>query len=246
MSRTDLLEEIRSLRVQGFTPAQIAREVGLSKAEVAPLLRQVAGRTAATPSDGSRSEPADRELLGCWVSAGWSTGLELSNAPELAAADPLPVDESTGTGGLVAVLVARAGDRPMLLTVCGYLVDVYCLGVKTTVGPWSVRRSDLDERSRAFFAGYPAGAVPAPLVLAQHLVHGAVAYAAGLGFEPDPDFATTAAHLGPAPEGPCPITFGRDGKPFYVSGPYDDARSVVNTLEAGVGPGNYHYLVTVD
>lgn len=27
--------------------------------------------------------------------------------------------------------------------------------------------------------------------------------------------------------------------PFYVAGPYDDARSVVRTLEAAVGEGNY-------
>ena len=245
MSRADLLEVIRSLRVQGLTPDQIAREVGLSKSEVAPLLRQVAGRPAATPSAGSGSEPADRELVGCWVSSGWSAGLGVGDA-ELVAADPLPAGESEGTSGLVAVLIARAGDRPMVLTVCGYLVDVYCLGLKTTVGPWSVRRGALDERTRAFFAGFPAGAAPAPLALAQHLVHGGVAYAAGLGFEPDPDFATTAAHLGPVPVGPCPITFGRGGMPFYVSGPYDDARAVVATLEDGVGPGNYHYLVGID
>jgi hypothetical protein len=34
--------------------------------------------------------------------------------------------------------------------------------------------------------------------------------------------------------------------PFYVCGPYDDARAVVATLEDGVGPGNYHYLVGID
>ena len=246
MTRADLLEQIRSLRVRGLTPVQIAREVGLSKAEIAPLLRQVAGRPAAGPAGGAESALAERDLVGCWVSSGWSFGLGLDDATDLAAAVPFAEGESQGTSGLVAVLIARAGDRPMVLTVCGYLVDVYCLGLKTTVGPWSVRRGALDERSRGFFAGFPAGAVPAPLALAQHLVHGGVAYAAGLGFEPDPDFATTSAHLGPAPDGPCPITFGRDGMPFYVSGPYDDAGAVVATLEAGVGPGNYHYLVGID
>lgn len=245
MSRAELLEEIRLLRVQGMTPAQIARQVGMTKAEVAPLLRQVAGRTATGSSASRQAGPAGRELVGCWVNAGWSSGLGLDEAAGLAALDPL-AGTSGGSDGLVAVLVARAGDRPMLLTVCGYLLDVYCLGVKSTLGPRPVRRSALEEFRRAFFSGFTTDAFSAPLELAQHLVHGAAAYAAGLGFDPDPDFAVTADYLGPAPAGPCPITFGRDGMPFYVSGPYDDTRSVVNTLEGAVGPGNYHYMVTVD
>jgi len=36
------------------------------------------------------------------------------------------------------------------------------------------------------------------------------------------------------------ITFGRDGVPFYVSGPYDNPRSVVRTLDRTCGEGNYH------
>jgi len=30
--------------------------------------------------------------------------------------------------------------------------------------------------------------------------------------------------------------------PFYVEGPYDDADKIMQTLEASVGPGNYHFL----
>jgi hypothetical protein len=52
------------------------------------------------------------------------------------------------------------------------------------------------------------------------------------------------AYLG-TPAGASPIRFGRDGKPFYVSGPYDKPGAVVDTLEATVGAGNYHYMVDV-
>ncbi|WP_411151039.1 hypothetical protein [Streptomyces sp. A30] len=38
--------------------------------------------------------------------------------------------------------------------------------------------------------------------------------------------------------GPAPIEFDRDGAPFYVAGLYDDAQSVIRTLEAAVGEGN--------
>jgi hypothetical protein len=47
------------------------------------------------------------------------------------------------------------------------------------------------------------------------------------------------------PAGASPIRFGRDGKPFYVSGPYDKPGAVVETLEATVGAGNYDYMVHV-
>ena len=35
------------------------------------------------------------------------------------------------------------------------------------------------------------------------------------------------------------LTFGRDGKPFFVAGPYDNAPAIVAKLEATAGPGNY-------
>lgn len=39
-----------------------------------------------------------------------------------------------------------------------------------------------------------------------------------------------------------PIRFGREGKPFYISGPYDNPRVVIGTLESIAGGGNYRYL----
>jgi hypothetical protein len=89
------------------------------------------------------------------------------------------------------------------------------------------------------FAGYDELAVPAPLELAQHLVFGAVEFARKLGFEPHPDFATAADHLGTWP-GHCPIEFGYKGSPFYIQGPYDDVEAIANTLAgppAGQTPG---------
>ena len=42
--------------------------------------------------------------------------------------------------------------------------------------------------------------------------------------------------------GPGTITFGKDGKPLYISGPYDDPRPVIRTLERTVGRGNFEFL----
>jgi hypothetical protein len=71
-----------------------------------------------------------------------------------------------------------------------------------------------------------------------------VTYARGLGFEPHPDFAATAPHLGTS-SAPAPIRFGREGKPFYVQGPHDNPRVVIRTLEASVGAGSYDYFAAV-
>ncbi len=82
-----------------------------------------------------------------------------------------------------------------------------------------------------------------PLDLAQHLVLGAVEYARQLGFQPHRDFTAAAGHLGDW-IGPSAITFGRDGMPFYMQGPYDSPYHVIQTLNRTVGRDNYHYVVS--
>jgi hypothetical protein len=84
--------------------------------------------------------------------------------------------------------------------------------------------------------------VQVPAELARALVLGAVDYARSLGFEPEADFEEAAAVLG-EPAGPCLIRFGRDGKPFYVNGPYDDPEAVLATLRHAVGDGGFDYSI---
>jgi len=43
--------------------------------------------------------------------------------------------------------------------------------------------------------------------------------------------------------GPSAISFGCDGKPFFVQGPPDNADAVPQTLERSVGRGNFTFLV---
>jgi hypothetical protein len=168
-------------------------------------------------------------------------GLEAAPAA-WAALDPVGAGEPA-TGGLANVLIVRQ-ERASRVTACGFLVDVYCLGVKNAVGPVPMGSGAVEDFSRKFFSAFDDPPVSVPLELAQAVVHGAVAYARGLGFEPHPDFDAVVPYLG-MPAGASPIRFGRDGKPFYVSGPYDKPGAVVETLEATVGAGNYDYMVHV-
>ncbi|MEW9533512.1 hypothetical protein [Microbispora sp. NPDC049125] len=42
--------------------------------------------------------------------------------------------------------------------------------------------------------------------------------------------------------GPSAVTFGNEGTPFYISGPYDTPRQVLMTLNRSVGRDNYHFV----
>jgi transcriptional regulator with XRE-family HTH domain len=225
------LARVRELRQRGLTPKEIARKIGLPPARVTQLVRKIAAAETV--------DPTQRPVVECWVSPGWSAGLTVTGHPEWLA-EPA---EDEASSGLVGVLLAREAGRNRV-SVCGWLVDVYCLGIKNDLGPEVAYRSELPRMVRDFFAVFGERPVAAPLDLAQHLVLGAAEYARGLGFEPaaQADFADTRGHLG-SWEGPSAIRFGRHGKPFYISGPHDDASRVVRQLERSVGAGNFEYMV---
>jgi len=139
--------------------------------------------------------------------------------------------------GLVAVLVARE-HRYDKVAVCGWLVDVYCMGVRDVLGPRAIAGREVPAFVERYFDGFPGAPVEAPIGLARQLVWGAVEYARGLGFEPAPDFEPSTGHLG-ALDGKSDITFGRNGRPTFVRRPQDDAASVLTRLEAAVGKDGF-------
>ncbi|MFC5834033.1 helix-turn-helix domain-containing protein [Nonomuraea insulae] len=221
----ELKDQVRELRLQGKSPKEIARALKVSPSVVAPLVRAIAAETV---------ETGEAEVAGCWINTGWSEGLGVD--PARGWVDEAP---DSGVGGMVSVLVARrhTWDR---LSVCGYLADVYCLGIKNAIGPDVLNDRDL-VRFREYFFGEYAGWQEAPIELARHLVLGSIDYARTLGFEPHDDFAPGADLLGKW-EGGSAITFGRDGKPFYMEGPSDDAAKVMRTLRRTLSDSEFDYL----
>jgi hypothetical protein len=128
------------------------------------------------------------------------------------------------------------------VTVTGFLVDVYCLGVKNVTDPEVMGSGSLTTYASMYYSAFEHRPLPIGVEQAQTIVHDAVLYARGLGFEPSGGFADAAVHLGTPPGGRPVIGFGRDGKPFYFSGPYDNPRELVENLERTCGPGNYDYV----
>ena len=126
MNPDELTHRVQVLRRQGRSPKQIARALGLPPAKVAPIVRAIA----------AQDQPAAAEpgIAGCWVSPGWSEGLAVKDHPGW----PGIGISSPGASGLVTVLVAR-DDPGGKVSACGWLADVYCLGVKDTLGRPSMR-----------------------------------------------------------------------------------------------------------
>jgi hypothetical protein len=230
MTDEQTIQRIRELRAHGLSPKQIARTLNIRPAIVADLVRKLAAERDAN----------DTERIDCLLNAGWSTGLKINKHPEWH--DP-GAEESAG--GLVTAVVARTRRHRRDATLCVYLLDVYCLGVKNAIGPNTVDEQALRRRIDHLFGGYPAPPVAAPIELVRDLVLGAAEYAQRLGFAPHPDFQQARGHLG-AWTGPSAITFGDNGKPNYVSGPYDDADCILSTLRRAVGPKGFNYTIGID
>ena len=221
MVSTGMLDEVVRLRKAGRTPKEIARALNIRPAEATRLVRAAAAAATAP-------EPV---VVGCWLNGGWDTGLIV---------DGKPADAELG-GGMVQVLVARR-HRHDKVKVCGYLVDVFCLGVKNTYGPEVMNELELRRFLPEYYGAFGTEPVEAPIELARGIVFGGVEYARGLGFEPHSSFAALAGHLGEW-DGSTPITFGRNGKPLFVNGPNDNPDSVIRKLTKSVGEGNFDVVI---
>jgi hypothetical protein len=138
------------------------------------------------------------------------------------------------------VLSRELGDGRVAFAV--FLLDVYCLGVKD-VAYKIVSREEYDlgllfklQEQFEFKSRSPE--------YVRKLIEDAVEYAQSLGLEPHPDYRQAKAIFGDIDAAACRETFvfGRDGKPFFVSGPYDSpmrCRKIVAALHEHCGDGQY-------
>ena len=147
--------------------------------------------------------------------------------------------------GLVQIVVARRQpDDDICFGV--YLVDKYCLGLKNTFARAGFSQTRYENEIRE---GIFQGEVPekCPPELAHQMIYQSIDYAAQFGFEPEKDFASSQYLLVPRGEleEPYQLTFGKDGKPFYIAGPRDNANRIMRQLEKTAGPGNFHYILPI-
>ena len=147
--------------------------------------------------------------------------------------------------GLVEILLARQQpDGDICFGV--YLVDKYCLGLKNTFANAGFSRDRYDHEIHGrIFRGRPTR--KCPIELAHQMIYASIEYAAQFGFEPEKDFAISQYLLAPRGEleEPYQLTFGKNGKPFFISGPHDNTARILKQLEKTAGPGNYDYVAMI-
>jgi hypothetical protein len=146
--------------------------------------------------------------------------------------------------GIGHVIVARG--LPSGLLGCAYfLIDAFCLGVKDAfyveIGKSELQsRLDQQDELQKFVDVEPA--------YARKLIRDVAAYAANLGLAAAKDTPAIEAIFGDVDATSCTeaFTFGKDGKPYYMSGPHDTPqriRFVTRTLQEHCGPGGFDYMV---
>jgi hypothetical protein len=152
--------------------------------------------------------------------------------------------------GMGQVVVARqkAGDAGGIITAGVFLVDAFCLGVKSAFLA-KIPSSEWESKLERMFPDESEALSPA---CARKLIEGAIAYARSFGLEPHPDYQKTSHVLSGIDAGECKttFTFGQDGKPLYIQGPHDSPEFVSRVMaslnkHAG-GTANFHFMIKAE
>jgi len=179
-------------------------------------------QTLPSTSRGALREAAHWPLYECLISSNWQQPGELAQ---------ILVARSSPDGGIAAA---------------GFLVDLGCLGVKDALSHVFFTTGEYEQFRRSY-TGRQA-MMKTDLDLAAKVIQEGIAYADRLGFKPQRDYRDAAILLEGANPQACstPIPLGMDGKPFFISGPYDNVPRIMAQLEKAVGPGNSDFLIGLD
>jgi hypothetical protein len=152
------------------------------------------------------------------------------------------VTESLFDNGMGTVVLAR-GATPHHLALSSFLIDVFCLGIKDVI--FEAVESD------AFEMYLQATDLASPLVSAdpsdaRKLLRDLAAWSQSIGFPPHRDFAAVEPIFGDvnADASDAVFRFGRDGKPFYIPGPFESAtviRRRIEHLQKHLGDGGFEF-----
>jgi hypothetical protein len=125
-----------------------------------------------------------------------------------------------------------------------FLVDLGCLGVKNAdvrgfISEYEFRTEFLEMLGESQKLVTCSGDLAAKIILE------GIAYAKSLGFEPHRDTRDALKFLHDLhPEQILETipTGGKDGKPLFIAGPYDNSKKIITTLNRTLGEGNYNFI----
>lgn len=142
------------------------------------------------------------------------------------------INDDWKTMGMATVIVIRQMGNDYLL-VGTYVVDVFCLGIKDTHFWYKVTEDEFEDQIMSVFTHRMGlNMEECEPQLAFNVIYGALEYAEDLGFEPHSDFNLTELILPKVEDVEyMDIKFGKNGKPFYISGPNDDYNKIYKKLD---------------
>jgi len=149
-------------------------------------------------------------------------------------------------GAIVQVVVSRLSSQGQVAAGV-FLVDLGCLGVKNAFGGvFDTRLTYAQELREHTLATQEM--IECSLDLAAKVIRDAVAYARDLGFSPHRDYRDAMLVLSDANPDACDETvpLGMDGKPFFVSGPYDNVDRIMAKLTRRLGPDGFHFMAGLE
>ena len=147
---------------------------------------------------------------------------------------------------ITQILVARRSPMGQI-AVGTFLVDLGCLGVKSAFAALLGSQREYERELRSGMMARQT-MVQADLNLVAKIIREAIAYAGELGFKPDPDYRDAMLVLSGADPDACDVPIplgGRDGKPFFIAGPYDNVDRIMAKLTRKLGPDGFTYLVPI-
>ncbi|MCX7418553.1 MAG: hypothetical protein NT013_03320 [Planctomycetia bacterium] len=141
------------------------------------------------------------------------------------------VTSSLWNQGIGYAAIGRRGPQGQVVGVV-FLLDTYCLGVKDVVlfadteWHWHELLGRFEKREQSWEEASPE--------CVRKLVDGVVAYAKSFGIEPHRDWTDAARIFGEIDASKCPteFTYGKDGQPLFIPGPYDNAARVNQIMQA--------------
>jgi hypothetical protein len=147
-----------------------------------------------------------------------------------------------GMGHVIVVREKRNQDKVIGI----YMVDVWCLGLKDTFFK-IVKSFEYNDFIQMLFNNLDTEMIKSDPTYVFNVVYGAVEFADELGFEPHSDFKVTEYILDDVEKIEyVDINFGHEGKPYYVSGPFDNAKRIIETLNKAVGPNGFDFISDVE
>lgn len=129
-----------------------------------------------------------------------------------------------------------------------FLLDVWCLGVKNTY--FSVLSKDeYTDRLKEINVHETLENIHPSC--ARKLIDQCINFSDELGFKPHKEFKISRQLLVDIDPTVCPnqYVFGKDGKPFYISGPnenLDQSNKIIRSLRRHCGEDNFDYLMSVN